>query len=201
MSATSRPVSRSVCVVAVLVITSAVACSKPVRVASETLDAKALEHFATFSVTAPTPIASRVAAEVTNDSNRAAGVVMDMDPMLATSLVGRAMSEELATAFARRGYQRTDTNPNFYVAYYAGTGKVVDTRAAQSQYHVNGQQLSTKTYEYPAGTIVVDVVDARSDSLVWRGTGLAEIPNDPDDYSRMIRATIDQVVAQFPAKR
>jgi hypothetical protein len=35
---------------------------------------------------------------------------------------------------------------------------------------VDDARITTRTYEYPGGTIVVDVVDARSDSLVWRGT-------------------------------
>ena len=35
----------------------------------------------------------------------------------------------------------------------------------------------------PAGTIVSDVVDAKTNSLVLRGTALSEIPKDPNDYA------------------
>jgi hypothetical protein len=157
-----------------------------------------LARFKTFSVRAPTPPANRVAGAATNDTDRAAGAVMDMDPMLATSLVGRAMRQDLTQAFAQRGYQPVDSAPDFYVAYYAGTGKVVDTRVAQTQYHVDGQKISTQTFEYPAGTIVIDVVDARSDSLAWRGTGITRIPDNPDEYSRAIRTAINEIVAQVP---
>ena len=193
------PFRRALEVLALGAITAVAACSSDrVRVAAGTLDESMLARFKTFSVKAPTPPANRVAGAATNDTNRVAGAVMDMDPMLATSLVGRAMRQDLTEAFAQRGYQPVESSPDFYVAYYAGTGTVVDTRVAQSQYHVDGKKISTETYEYPAGTIVVDVVDARSDSLAWRGTGIARIPDNPDEYSRAIRATISQIVAQFP---
>lgn len=185
----------------VLAISTAVACSKETEVASETLDPSAAERFETFSVSAPTPGAERVGAVGTNDSTRVAGAVMDMDPMLETSLVGKAMRKDLTEAFTRRGYMAADSTPDFRVAYYAGTGKVVDTRISQSKYQVNGDKITTKTYEYPAGTIVVDVVDAKSDSLVWRGTGLAKIPDDPDEYSKAIRSTIEEIVEQFPKSK
>jgi uncharacterized protein DUF4136 len=179
-------------------IASAVACSPSPSVASEAIDPGALTHFKTFTVTAPAPPVDRVAVGATNHKDQMGGAVMDMDPMLGTSLVGRAMRQDLTTAFTGRGYQSVDGTPDFQVAYYAGTGRVVDTRAYETGYHADGHSIATQTYEYPAGTIVVDVVDARSDSLVWRGTGVAEIPDRPDDYARAVRQTIDHVVGQFP---
>ena len=190
---------RALEVLALGAVTAVAACSSDrTRVAAGTLDESALARFKTFSVKAPIPPANRVVGAATNDTNRVAGAVMDMDPMLATSLVGRAMRQDLIQAFTQRGYQPVDSAPDFYVAYYAGTGKVVDTRVAQSQYHVDGKKISTETYEYPAGTIVVDIVDARSDSLAWRGTGIARIPANPDEYSRAIRTAINEIVAQVP---
>jgi hypothetical protein len=173
-------------------------CANAARVSSTIADSGAVSHFNTFTVTAPTPRVSRVAVAATNDSDQAGGAIVDMDPMLATSLVGRAMSEDLVWAFSHRGYQSAQGNPDFQVAYYAGTGRVLDTRAYATSYHTDGHKIDTRTFEYPAGTIIVDVVDARSNSLVWRGTGVAEIPDNPEDYARTVRGTIDQVVAQFP---
>ena len=177
-------------------------CASSTQVATVTADSAALSRFKTFTVIAPAPQISGVAVAATNDSDRVGGATMDMDPMLSTSLVGRAMSEDLVGAFTHRGYQPAQGDPDFQVAYYAGTGRVLDTRAYATRYHADGNKIDTRTFEYPAGTIIVDVVNARSDSLVWRGTGVAEIPDNPEDYARAIRGTIDDVVAQFPkAKR
>jgi hypothetical protein len=194
-----RLLGRFVTHVAVGILLIATACKgRTVSVASGTLDTAVVRQLKTFSIMAPTPLADSVAVAATNDRDRAAAVVMDMDPMLSTSLVGRAIRQDIGTAFTKRGYQLVDGAPDFYVAYYAGTGRVVDTRASEKRYHTSGQKITTQTYEYPAGTIVVDVIDAHTDSLVWRGTGLAEIPSDPNDYARAIHDAVDKIVGTFP---
>ena len=195
---TRSPFGRSATRVAVALFAIAAACKGDnVRVASGTLDTSAVRTFKTFSIIAPLP-PDRVGVAATNDSTRVAGAVMDMDPMLATSLVGRAIRQDISDAFAKRGYKPVDGASDFYVAYYAGTGRVVDTRASEKRYHANGQKITTQTYEYPAGTIVVDVVDTHTDSLVWRGTGIAEIPKNPNDYARAIHETVEKIVGTFP---
>ena len=197
MSKNSLPIGNTLRRIVVVAIAS-VACSRSsTRVITEAGDTAALQHLKSFAVSAPVPTATQVAVAATNDSNRVGGAVMDMDPMLATSLVGRAIRQDITSAFVKRGYVSTETSPDFHVAYYAGTGRVVDTRGSQKSYRV-GQKISTETYEYPAGTIVIDVVIARSDSLVWRGIGITEIPKNADDYSKAIQSTVDKIVKQFP---
>jgi Domain of unknown function (DUF4136) len=183
--------------ISVALIAGMAACSHSTQVTSVTADPQPLTRFHTFVVSAPAPRVERVAVAATNDKDRGAAAIIDMDPMLATSLVGRAIRQDLVAAFERRGYQHVDAASDFQVAYYAGTGQVVDTRAYETGYYA-GHRVETQTYDYPAGTIIVDVVNTRSDSLVWRGTGLAPIPSDPEDYARAIRRTVDKVVAEFP---
>jgi uncharacterized protein DUF4136 len=196
----------AVTIVAVVAAAGAmVACnSSPVRVATITVDSAAPATFKTFAIKS-LPVDANVggAAVVRGDKNQAAGsVVMDMDPMAPTSPVGIAMRQDISDAFSKRGYQNAQGPVDFYVAYYAGTGSVVSTRASEKSYKTDGRKITTETYEYPAGTIVVDVVNARNDSLVWRGTGLAAIPGNPKDYADAIQNTVDKIVGEFPmAKR
>ena len=66
----------------------AAACKgRTVNVASGAIDTLALQQFQTFSIKAPTPPADSVAVATTNGTDRVGGAVMDMDPMLSTSLV------------------------------------------------------------------------------------------------------------------
>jgi len=195
----SGRVVTDVCIGALVLATACKRSGREVSVASGSLDTVAVRSFKTFVIMAPTPAADTVGIVGAN-GNRVAGAVMDMDPMLSTSLVGRAIRQDLTDEFARRGYQAAEGGaaPDFKVAYYAGTGQVVDTRASEKSYHSTGRKITTQTYEYPAGTIVVDVVDAHTDSLVWRGTGLAPIPKDPNDYARAIHETVEKIVSNFP---
>jgi hypothetical protein len=201
MPNTRRVVITGACAIAVVAAAGAVACnSSPVRVATITVDSAAPATFKTFAIKS-LPVNATVgrAAIIGDTTHQAAGsVVMDMDPMDPSSPVGIAMRKDLADAFTDRGYQPTQGPPDFYVAYYAGTGSVVSTRASEKSYKTDGRKISTETYEYPAGTIVVDVVNAHNDSLVWRGTGLAAIPSNPKDYAHAIEKTVDKVVDEFP---
>lgn len=190
---------RAVVCLALSALAFASSCKgRTVNVSSGAIDTVALQQFQTFSIMAPTPAADTVAVGATNGTGSAAAAVMDMNPMLSTSLVGRAIRQGLTNAFTSRGYQADEGSPDFYVAYYAGTGHVVDTRSSQRSYRTNGKQITTQTFIYPAGTIVVDVVDARSDSLVWRGTGVARVPNNPNDYAGTIQETVKTIVGTFP---
>jgi hypothetical protein len=199
MLTNSRLVAHRLRTTALLLVMSTAACARSIRVATTTLDPAPIGAFKTFAVIAPEPPADRVMLAASNDSGGATAVLMDMDPMLATSLVGRAIRVIIVDAFTQRGYRTADGSPDFYVAYYAGVGRAVDTRASLTKYHYNGEKLTTQTIEYPAGTIVVDVVDAKTNSLVWRGTALSEIPEDPNDYARAIRATVQKIVRSFPS--
>ena len=199
MRHTDSRCGQAVACVVLSALAFATACKgRTVNVSSGAIDTIALQQFQTFSVMAPTPPADTVAVATTNGSDRVGGAVMDMDPMLSTSLVGRAIRQDLTNAFTSRGYQAVEGTPDFYVAYYAGTGHVVDTRSSQRSYRTNGKQITTQTLVYPAGTIVVDVVDARTDSLVWRGTGVSRIPSNPNDYADAVRATVKTIVGTFP---
>lgn len=196
----SRFVAHTVRAAATVLAVSVSGCTRSVRVATTMFDPAPIGRFETFAVMAPEPPVAHVVLAASNDSGRASSVIMDMDPMLATSLVGRAMRQTLIDEFTERGYRIVDWNPTFYVAYYAGVGQLVDARASLTKYHHNGQKLTTQTVEYPAGTIV-DVVDAQSNSLVWRGTALSEIPKDPNDYAHAIRTAVNKIVRNFPQAR
>ena len=195
---TSRTARRALGVGVLVALTAAAACAHNMDVAATTADSTAIRQLKTFSVMAPPPRVSSAAVAVTDGDGNAATAVMDLDPMLETSLVGRAIRQDLANAFERRGYRLAMGEPDFVVAYYAGTGDVVDTRAYAHSYHGQGTQIDRETVQYPAGTIVVDVVDARTNTRVWRGTGVAEIPPKPDDYARAVRRVVDAVVGQYP---
>jgi hypothetical protein len=168
------------------------------NVAAYAVDAEGLKGLHTFALMAPEPSAAIMTTASSNGADRASAVVMDMNPMLATSLVGNALRQDIQEAFDRRGYRLADTVPDFYVAYYAGTGEEVDTRAHRYKYHRQGERTEVQTTTYPAGTVIVDVVSAKTDFVLWRGTATAEIPSDPEDYARLIHVAVKKVVANFP---
>lgn len=48
------------------------------------------------------------------------------------------------------------------------------------------------------GTVVVDVVDARSNQMVWRGTGQTQVSNDQGQYTQQLGRAVADVIQKLP---
>jgi hypothetical protein len=51
---------------------------------------------------------------------------------------------------------------------------------------------------YTEGTVIVDVVDATSHELLWRGRGVATVSRDPERYRQNLREIVEAIVQKFP---
>ncbi|MFQ5995668.1 MAG: DUF4136 domain-containing protein [Acidiferrobacterales bacterium] len=113
------------------------------------------------------------------------------------------------TQFARKGYElKFSGTPDFYVRYYAalrsrlvvqtsyapaGTGRDTLTATAVSppQRHVA---------EFNEGTLVLDVVNPKTNKLMWRGTAKTKINVDASDRKQesRINKAARRLLERFP---
>lgn len=120
-----------------------------------------------------------------------------MDPMLLNSPVGRAIRTDIVHSFVRRGYAESAA-PDFLVAYYAGAGDIINVQTYPYGYSGASNTGKMTITDYPAGTVIVDVIDAKTNQLVWRGQGVSKIPDSPHRYSRQLAVAVSDIIAQFP---
>jgi hypothetical protein len=133
------------------------------------------------------------------------------DPMRANSGSNRALRNALLQGFASRGYGVADSSPDFAVAYYATTKDKLDIMRSDYGYAwwprwwhgwgLRGPVGPTETTEYGSGTVVVDVIDAKTRELLWRGKGLARVSDDERGYELDLQKTVTAIVARFPRAR
>ena len=59
---------------------------------------------------------------------------------------------------------------------------------------------TTEVSEYEQGTLVIDIVDAARNTLVWRGAGEARLRSDPtpDQISQRVREAVAEILGRFP---
>ena len=125
-----------------------------------------------------------------------------------------AVSRELQA----KGLQITSINPDMLIAFHAGKEKKVDVQEwgyvydDHEYYHwrpsyqeVAGgpsgrdyleYRRGTETYEYEIGTLILDFVDAKKKSLIWRGTARSEV--DPGRSSEQINDAVKKILVNFP---
>lgn len=140
------------------------------------------------------------------------------DPMLSNSITNQKLSANLANAFTARGYAAASRDDaDFVIAYYAGTKEKFNLAYWGPAdpvwgYHYWGRPFRAWPYygyrgyvpgysqaeEHTEGTLIVDVIDARSNQLLWRGQGVAAVSNDPAKYSSELARAASAIVKKFP---
>ena len=139
------------------------------------------------------------------------------DPMLESSITNRELRQALTQAFQSRGYAPVGRDDaDFLVAYYAGTKEKFDTTywgpawdpAWRYRYvgrpgwawpwYAGAVPVSAQITEYTQGQVIVDVINARTRELVWRGQGVATVSDDPSKYAGELQRAVNAIVAKFP---
>jgi hypothetical protein len=180
------------------------ACSSGIRVRTTTAPDAELAGLHTFRVLdAPTRRAD--APRLPHD-----------DPMLDNSITNQALRQDLVQGLQGKGYTLDTDNPDFVVAYYAGTKEKMDTTYWNPdpywRYRYRGYRYGwawpwfgyaaphpvMHVQEYTEGSVIVDVVDPKTKELLWRGQGVAPVSDDPKTYAKELGQTVNAILKKFP---
>jgi hypothetical protein len=133
----------------------------------------------------------------------ARGVSLDPnDPMLDNSITNRQIREDIRAAFEARGYVPNPTNPDVTIAYYATTQARYELTTWDYGYTWRGWPREwTEATPYEQGTVLIDVVDANTKELLWRGRGVAAVSTDPNAYERELTRAVNDIVKKYPAAK
>lgn len=120
------------------------------------------------------------------------------------SLVDIRIRTVIETQLRLNGYSRSaNGEPDFYVAYHAGVKDMV--KGSSAHYYkgdwAHGRYTTVSDIQpYKEGTLLVDIVDATSKQLVWRGSGFGEIDPSLDSQKRYerIRNVVREMLSHFP---
>lgn len=63
---------------------------------------------------------------------------------------------------------------------------------------MGGANTTFDTYNYVDGSLVIDIVSAKTQKLIWQGIGNAEIDSKPDNPEEFINGAIKKILANFP---
>jgi hypothetical protein len=109
---------------------------------------------------------------------------------------------------------RQNEEADFYINYSV----VTDERVSIDSYHTYGGYgpgwgyygyapyygglgaTQTAVYYYTQGTLIIDIIDGKSDQLVWRATadGRVETQSTPEKREQYLGDIIDRMLGEFP---
>jgi hypothetical protein len=123
---------------------------------------------------------------------------LDKDPFFKDHVQGAV--EKSMTA---RGFEWAATgSPDLRIHYHANISERIDIdRLDSDRGYCGGEGCAPATTRYEAGTLVVDVIDARTNKLIWRGWAQNTVKGmleNQDTMARQIDEAVTRMFARFP---
>jgi len=100
-----------------------------------------------------------------------------------------------------RGLEHADANPDLLIHYHISINRRIDVNRTDTTfgYCTNGD-CNTPIVEFEAGTMVLDIMDARTNRLLWRGWAQHSIGDElenQDHLARRINEAVKRMLARF----
>jgi hypothetical protein len=120
----------------------------------------------------------------------------DANPTYFNDLVAQRIQDALVSHMKGRGYQYNEP-ADLIVSFYLKVDNRIDYRPNPWGWGWWGMQNQIP-YEVKEGTLVVNLVDARSERLVWQGFVTQNWERKPEKRERQIRDGISMIFAKYP---
>ncbi len=126
---------------------------------------------------------------------------LDKDPYFKDYLQG-AVERQLAQ---RQLTLDSTGKPDLLIHYHANITERMDVNRADRTYgYCQGADCPPDTIAYEAGTLVIDIMDARTNKLVWRGwaqNSVEDMLRDREVMVRTIERAVTEMLRQLPRPR
>lgn len=134
------------------------------------------------------------------------------DPVLDSPLLGQRVRQAVVRELQERGYVQVEENPDFFVTYHTaereeerpGSGAYMSLGYGHgygyyghSPYYGSSVVLDLTPRSFLEGTLIIDIVNARSDELVWRGWNDSVLNQRSFDQQR-VNESVDYILTAFP---
>lgn len=121
-------------------------------------------------------------------------------------IVDRRIQTSIGNVLRSRGLTQDCANPDFRVTFNTSTKTVTEVNDLGLSASVYGRRAPYRSYggyssidisQYEEGTFIIDIIDNKSNELVWRGAYTKRLgwnaPNDEEVFN-----IVSEVLAEFP---
>lgn len=125
----------------------------------------------------------------------------DKDPVLNSQLNQQRIKDALVAHMEGRGYLYKEENPDLVIRYFTDVQNMQETQNANTWGYWGwwGRPNNTYTRNYRQARLIVNMVDANTDKLVWQGWAEGEESNArKQDRDAAIRMLVSRIMDQYP---
>lgn len=120
-------------------------------------------------------------------------------------LVNRRIRAAVDRELAAQGYVVATADPDFLVTSHVGVEQRIEVHdwgySYGRSYGRHGMMVgSTDVREYDEGTLILDVIDAETRNLIWRGTAKRAVSRNPtpEESEAIISTAVAKILDKFP---
>lgn len=127
------------------------------------------------------------------------------DPILDSELLGKRVEAAVDATLETRGFTRNAGKPDFVVTYHtskdlelydSGPSFSIGLHQGWSRFHT-GVMYDTRPTMSKRGVLIIDIIDADSDELVWRGW--RELPLSQSNFdTEQVNRSVREILSAFP---
>lgn len=123
------------------------------------------------------------------------------------SLLEKRIHSAVDTQMAAKGFTLTEDNPDVFAIYYVGLKDKIDVTdwgyTYAGSYWGGGLGRNVDVYQYTEGTLIVDLVNASTKQLTWRGsaTGVVEPGSPPEKVEARLNDVAARIFQNYPPKK
>ena len=98
-----------------------------------------------------------------------------------------------------KGLRRVESDPDLHIATHALVDRqTLDDLADAAYWEFMTGVTSVDLYDLGAGTLVVDMIDARSEKIVWRGLASGAVSGSVGKMTRKVDKAVGKLFEKFP---
>jgi hypothetical protein len=118
------------------------------------------------------------------------------------AIMDKRIKNAVNSRLQAKAYQENSSQPDFLLAYHTNVKERLDVQDWGYVYGPRGRfwGRDVTVTKYKEGTLVLDIVDARSKQLIWRGVAQGALPNNPDPQKidKVVNESVQKLLEKFP---
>jgi hypothetical protein len=112
---------------------------------------------------------------------------------LPQTLLDQRVRSSVETELTAKGLQLRQANPDLMIIYHSDVNQRIDV----TRWGYYGRRVAVQ--QYPEGSLVIDMIDARTREVVWRCAARIDFRTERDPTERVTK-TVNKMFEEYPPK-
>jgi hypothetical protein len=126
------------------------------------------------------------------------------NPLYYNELNDKRIKSAVQEQLTSRGYFLAAEKPDLILHYHiiVDDQSIVTTEPHGYSYSPYWLNMHTNVHQYREGTLIIDLMESKTNGLVWRGwaSSAIDVVYTPDKIDHLIKASVVKIFKKFPKK-